>query len=172
MVTTWRHAIDTTETPWQSADFERYCLGPVFRYFSCQLASRDDAEDLTMDVYGACLQSLRRAQATRNPKAWVMTIAQRKLADYLRRRRTHDSQQPDEIWFADPHFSLAVRGVLSQLPERERRALVLKYIAELSQSEIAELENVSVEAVNSLLQRSRAAFRALGSHLVDPEESL
>lgn len=171
MVTTWRHAIDTTESPWQSADFERYCLGPVFRYFSCQLANRDDAEDLTMDVFGACMHSLRRAQSARNPRAWIMRIAQRKLADYRRRRRFSD-QQPDESWFDDPHFSLAVRDVLSQLPERERRALVLKYIAELSQSEIAELENVSVEAVNSLLQRSRAAFRALGSHLVDPEETL
>lgn len=177
MVTTWRNAIEpaandpAAEAPWQAGDFERYCLGPVFRFFSCQLSSREDCEDLAMEVYAAYLKSPQKALRANSPRAWLMQIAHRRLVDHLRRKKPA-LEPPDATYFGDAAFSLAVREVLQKLPDREREVLILKYIAELTQAEIATLQNASVDAVNSLLQRSRSNFRKMGSHLIDPEEAL
>ena len=177
MVTTWRNAIEppandpATEAPWHAADFERYCLGPIFRFFSCQLPSREDCEDLAMEVYAAYLKSPHKAHRANSPRAWLMQIAHRRLADHLRRKKT-TLEPPDATYFDDAAYSMAVREVLHKLPDREREVLILKYVAELSHAEIAALQNASVDAVNSLLQRSRASFRKMGSHLIDPEEAI
>ena len=61
-----------------------------------------------------------------------------------------------------------VQAALSDLPERQREALVLCHFQEMSNLEAAELMGVSVEALESLLSRGRRGLRArLQEHRAD-----
>ena len=51
-----------------------------------------------------------------------------------------------------------VTAALSEVPERQRAALALVYLSELSGSEAAEVLGVSAEALESLLARGRRAL--------------
>ncbi|MCB1363130.1 MAG: RNA polymerase sigma factor [Rhodobacteraceae bacterium] len=63
----------------------------------------------------------------------------------------------------------ALQGALMQLPDRQRHAVVLRHIEELSNPEIAEIMGVGVEAVESLTARGR---RALAAALAGRREEL
>ena len=56
--------------------------------------------------------------------------------------------------------SRRVGAALQALPERQREALVLCHYQELGGAEAAEVMNVSVEALESLLSRGRRGLRA------------
>jgi RNA polymerase sigma-70 factor (ECF subfamily) len=58
---------------------------------------------------------------------------------------------------------------LATLPDRQREAVVLRHIEGLSNPEIAEILDISVEAVESLTARGK---RALAAALSDQREEL
>ena len=63
----------------------------------------------------------------------------------------------------------ALQSALSQLPDRQRQAVVLRHIEELPNPEIAEIMRISVEAVESLVARGK---RTLSAILADRKEEL
>ena len=54
----------------------------------------------------------------------------------------------------------ALRAALDRLPERQRAAIVLRHFEERGNEEIAQILDLSVEAVESLLARGRRALKA------------
>ena len=54
----------------------------------------------------------------------------------------------------------ALEIALGELPERQRLTVILRHFEELSNPEIAETMGISVEAVESLTARGRAALSA------------
>jgi RNA polymerase sigma-B factor len=71
----------------------------------------------------------------------------------------------DTIGFDDEEFNHAIdraalKQLIAQLPERERRILALRFINDLNQSQIAAQIGVSAMHVSRLLRRSLAALRA------------
>ena len=63
----------------------------------------------------------------------------------------------------------ALDAALARLPERQRQAVVLRHIEGVSNSEIAEVLEISVEAVESLTARGK---RALAAALAGQKEAL
>jgi RNA polymerase sigma-70 factor (ECF subfamily) len=55
----------------------------------------------------------------------------------------------------------ALQSALDQLPDRQRQAVVLRHIEGLANPEIAEIMDVTVEAVESLTSRGKRALSAL-----------
>lgn len=55
----------------------------------------------------------------------------------------------------------ALQSALSQLPERQRQAVVLRHIEELSNPDIAGIMRISVEAVESLVARGKRTLSAI-----------
>lgn len=108
-------------------------------------------------------------------KTWVYRIAVNHCLDVLRARQrqrrfafiTHlfsgKNDAPLELpQFDHPGVLLEDREALenlfkkiNRLPENQRTALVLKYLDDLPQREIAEIMQVSEKAVESLLQRAK-----------------
>ena len=52
----------------------------------------------------------------------------------------------------------ALQAALARLPERQRQAVILRHIEEVGNPEIAEIMNISVEAVESLIARGKRAL--------------
>ena len=142
------------------------------------LGSREAAEDVAQE---AMLRAWKQAPRWTPGKArfdtWLHRVTLNLCYDRLRRRREVLTAEPPDS--ADPapsadrmlvarDLSAQVQAALSDLPERQREALVLCHFQELSNLEAADLMGVSVEALESLLSRARRGLRArLAEHRAD-----
>ena len=104
-------------------------------------------------------EGLRRLD---DPVSWVRRVALRNPRSRwrLRRRAVRPRLSEDEVASMDPQH-LTVLYALLQQPETERRSLVLRYMAGLSVSSIAEMEDVAMDTVLARIQRGGAALTEL-----------
>ena len=149
-------------------------LGTVAR----MLGSNSDVEDIAQQVFIRVWKSASRYVPTAKFTTWLLKITRNLVFNELRRakRRSHAPLQPDpsgdEIQLKDegnqpPDASLlevelqeAIEKAISELPETQRLALVLRRYEELSYEQIAEVLDLSVAAVKSVLFRARTELRA------------
>ena len=103
-----------------------------------------------------------------DPDSWVRRLALRNRQPWwrLRRRAVRPRLSEDELASMDPQHLAVLHALLLQ-PETERRSLVLRYMAGLSVSDIAEEEGIAMDTVLARIGRGRAA---LGELLVDEVE--
>jgi RNA polymerase sigma-70 factor (ECF subfamily) len=142
------------------------------------LGSNSDAEDIAQQVFIRVWKSARRYVPRAKFTTWLLKITRNLVFNELRRakRRAQVSLQPEpgaeEISLKDetnpaPDASLlegelqqAIEEAIMQLPESQRMALVLRRYEQLSYEEIAEVLDLSVPAVKSVLFRARTELRA------------
>jgi RNA polymerase sigma-70 factor (ECF subfamily) len=159
-------------------------LKDVFRYVSRRVP-RQEADDITMQVFTAALEALPRFRGECPPRVWLLRIAHGKVVDALRRRSTRRETLASEMTAREsdtdplaespaataegPEAALEraetrrmIRSLVDQLSQDQREALLLQYVEELSVAEIAVTMGRSSAAVDSLLQRARAALFRLG----------
>jgi len=128
-----------------------------------------EAEDVAQE---AMLRAWKQAPRWRPGKAkfdtWLHRVGLNLCYDRLRRRREVPTEtppdRPDDGPAPDRGLLAAELGVrvdaaLRRLPERQREAIVLCHYQELSNIEAADLMQISVEALESLLSRGRRALR-------------
>ncbi len=150
-------------------------LDDLVRYAYARLGSVEEAEDVAIEVLQAAVQVRGGLSSMREPKLYLLGIARRKVAEHYRstrRQRGPDTLALQDLAFVSarppaPEHALAVREVLSKLPEIYREVLLLKYIHGLSAEEIAQVIGKSRMAARSLVQRARDAFAKEGGHLVE-----
>ena len=102
---------------------------------------------------------------------WAYRVAVNLCTDRLRARKPgvalESAPEPeDERASAAAEMTIRARLValdaaLAELPGRQRQAVVLRHIEELSNPEIAGIMDISVEAVESLTARGKRALAAL-----------
>lgn len=122
------------------------------------------AQDLVQEAFCRALPRWKKVSAYDDPVAWVRRVAfnlansrwqrARVAARYLSRQQERhvDGPSPDRV---------AAVAALAQLPARQRRAMVLHYLADLSVAEIAAEEGVPVNTVKTWLHRGRTALAGL-----------
>lgn len=133
-----------------------------------------DAEDLLQDI----LLSLHQARRTYDPARpflpWVMAIARNRVADGARRyisRSAHEmvvDQLPETFPGDDPntitgHYGdpEALRLAVKALPHRQRRAIEMLKLREMSLKEAAAYSGVSVAALKVSVHRGMNALRRI-----------
>lgn len=134
--------------------------------FLVSLAGREDAEDCFQETFIAALRAYPRLRADSNLKAWVLTIAHRKALD-AHRRRAKGALPVAEITEAcrgeDPPPAEARDETLwravHELPARQRSAILLRYVADLSHREIATAIGCSEEAARRSLHEGLNKLR-------------
>lgn len=132
------------------------------------MGSREEAADVAQDVALDVLRSLDRLRDPEAFDAWVRKIAVRHTLRALRKQRL----RPPPVPFSDDgehevgvdlDLLIASRGALAQalasLPPRQAVALVLRYVHDLPDREIAEALGCRRNSVNALLSRGRASLR-------------
>jgi RNA polymerase sigma-70 factor (sigma-E family) len=133
------------------------------------------AEDVVQDAFAALY---RKWDSIRNPQAavgYLRTSVVNASRNVLRHRivvhRRLRVLGEDTVEGADSSTVLTaehqlVRAAFAELSERQREVLTLRYIAELSDAEIAEATGLSLGGVRSTSSRALAALRtSLGDQL-------
>jgi RNA polymerase sigma factor (sigma-70 family) len=156
--------------------YEQYA-NQIFRYCLHQLGSREEAEDAVQSTFLNAFRGLRRGVVPELESAWLFKIAHnvclsRRRSTWRRGRieSPADFEIVEELTPAPQRRAdelIGLQDVLEQLPESQRRAILLREWQGLSYREIAEELDVSQAAVETLIFRAR---RALASGLEQPPE--
>jgi RNA polymerase sigma-70 factor (ECF subfamily) len=157
--------------------YRRY-LAPVYSFAFYELGDHHAAEDATARVFLSALTNLHRFEERARPadgegastfKVWLFRIARNVVANERRSRRRHPEAPIDlaaAMGSAEPGpEASAVRSddaaaawrAVARLPEDRRRALLLRFVDELSTAEIAGVLGRSEGAVRVLIHRGLRA---------------
>lgn len=155
---------------------------PALKAFFRHKAHGDDVEDLIQEVL--IRMHGRRASEIDNYECYLFRVARNVLRDryrrdHVRRRSDHvelleqdhppDEMSPERILFGREQLESAL-DAMNELPERSRRILVLLRWEGMSYSEVAELLDISVSAVQKHVTRSMRHMmtRLLETHETQP----
>jgi RNA polymerase sigma factor (sigma-70 family) len=104
------------------------------------------AEDCFQETFLAALRAYPRLRPDSAPRAWLLTIAHNKAIDHLRAGRRERTAELDAAGEDPPVADAAVWGAVAELAPRQRAAVALRYIGDLSHREIAAAIGCSEEA--------------------------
>ena len=142
------------------------------------LGSNSDVEDIAQQVFIRVWKSAGRYVARAKFTTWLLKITRNLVFNEMRRAKRHPhlpvqiEPEADEIPLKDeatatPDATLlqaelqaAIEKAITLLPETQRMAIVLRRYEELSYEEIADVLDLSVPAIKSLLFRARTELRA------------
>lgn len=137
-------------------EFERLYqenLGPIYRFVYSQVKNRQEAEDLTSNVFLKAVRGFDITRSEHTGRPWLMQIARTTVADYWRAHyrvvinSLDDLLEADWEGPADPvntdsfvennNVEERVQGILNALSERYREVLTCRFLLNLSIRETA-----------------------------------
>jgi RNA polymerase sigma-70 factor, ECF subfamily len=163
--------------------YRRY-LAQVYSFAYYELRDHHDAEDATERTFLAALAGLDRFEERAHPvdgpdastfRVWLFRIARNAVANHQRQRRRHPTEPletADMIPAGVDTERVALRrdeasaawDAIGRLPADRRRAVILRFVDDMSTSEIASVLGRSEGAVRVLIHRAlRAVGRELGA---------
>jgi RNA polymerase sigma factor (sigma-70 family) len=159
--------------------YERY-YDRVYGYCLYKLGKREEAEDATQTTFLLVLRALERGVVPRLEANWLFTIAQNACRC---RARTRGRGRDHEV-LSDPHILQEVapgrNGVceelvgldeaLDDMPDLQRRALILREWRGCSYREIAKQLGVTGSAVETLIFRARRSLAQRLEHQAVPSK--
>jgi RNA polymerase sigma factor (sigma-70 family) len=133
--------------------------------FLVRSVGRAEAEDCFQETFIAALRAYPRLRPDSNLSAWVLTIAHRKALDAhrARARRAVPVAEPVSIdagrGVSGTHGEEELWDAVGELPERQRSAVVLRYVGDLPHRDIAVAIGCSEEAARRSLHEGLAKLR-------------
>ncbi len=128
------------------------------------LGSNSDVEDIAQQVFIRVWKSARRYVPRAKFTTWLLKITRNLVFNELRRAKRHAHVPLQQV-----ELRRKIEEAILQLPEAQRMALVLRRYEQLSYDQIAEVLDLSVPAVKSVLFRARTELRSrLSKYLGGP----
>lgn len=165
----------TLEHPLLAALYQR-CAPTLFAHLQRKVASREDAEDLLLEVFLAALEHADfAAMSVKEQESWLWSVARNKLVDSYRRaaRRPgvrldlvaddlyeRDEYAPEQVTLRREEYA-RLRASIEQLPELQQELLRLRFANDLHCAEIATVLQRSEGAVRMLLSRTMKMLRGI-----------
>lgn len=145
------------------------------------LHNQSDAEDITQEVFVEIYLSIKHFKSKSKLSTWIYRITITKSLDFLRKKKRKKRfafftnmfdekgqmiHEPYEtihpgVQAENNELSLILFNAISRLPESQKIAFTLNRIELLSYGEIAEIMNISLSAVESLLFRAKQKLKIL-----------
>lgn len=126
---------------------------------------RETAADAAQEAFLQLHLDWDRVSHYENPVGWIYRVALNRSRDYGRRSRRLFELGQNQPWTTTDDAGIIwepERGffeALKRLPQRQRQAAALHYVAGLSQEETADVMGLSEGAVKSHLFRARETLR-------------
>jgi RNA polymerase sigma-70 factor, ECF subfamily len=141
------------------------------------LGSNSEVEDIAQQVFIRVWKSAARYVARAKFTTWLLKITRNLVFNEMRRAKRHphvpvqidpeaeefplkdETTAPPDATLLQEELQGKIDDAIAQLPDTQRMALVLRRYQELSYEEIAEVLELSVPAIKSLLFRARTELR-------------
>jgi RNA polymerase sigma-70 factor (ECF subfamily) len=148
--------------------------GEIFAYLLRMMRDPEVAADMTQDAFVKAYKNYASLEKPENARAWLYQIAHRVALDEIRRRKivrfmpwtgeSRGASPSAEHLAMDARLSGEMQRALARIPERQRAALLLAELHDLTGVELASALGVSHVAARALLTRARENLRqALGA---------
>jgi RNA polymerase sigma-70 factor (ECF subfamily) len=147
------------------------------------VGNTEEAEDLAQEVFLRIYRARKKYRPRSRFSTWLFTIANNLALNCLRARQrkpvvplpasdsgplgprpaeqlVHDRDTGPAQRLDQQELAAVIRRALDGLNERQRMAVVLNKFEDMNYAEIAEVMNLGVKAVKSLLSRARVNLRA------------
>jgi RNA polymerase sigma-70 factor, ECF subfamily len=141
----------------------------IYAYLVRMLRDPELAADLTQDAFVKAYKAYDALEKPENARAWLYQIAHRVALDDLRRRRivrfvplvgeARTTAPSAEHLVMEARLSGDLQRALERIPERQRSALLLAELHDLTGLELAAALGVSHVAARALLTRARESLR-------------
>ncbi len=143
--------------------------GEIYAYLVRMVRDGELAADLTQDAFVKAYKAYDTLEKAENARAWLYQIAHRVALDELRRRKivrfipwtgeSRGTSPSAEHQVMDLRLSGELERALGRIPERQRAALLLNELHDLTGLELAAALGVSHIAARALLSRARESLR-------------
>lgn len=153
--------------------YDRY-LPPIYRFVFVKVGRKQDAEDITQQVFTSAWQNIESFEFKGFPfSSWIYRIASNAVIDYYRTYKGNASIDavPEEYFSEDAgneakvDLAIAmstVRVALARLEQDQQNVLLMKFVNDLSNKEIAEALGKTEGAVRVIQHR---ALKQLKTHI-------
>ena len=136
----------------------------LFRYLYSRVGNKDDVPDLVQTIFLKALGHVEDWEAVGSPKAYLFTIGRNVLIDYYRKKKeipasaiemdTHEWQDESKsVEHLHTQKDEIARG-LTEMKESYREVVELRFFAELSYREIAEILDKREDNVRQMCSRA------------------
>ena len=150
--------------------YDRY-IQPIYRYVYSRVDSAHEAEDITSQTFMAAYESLGRYRERGQFSAWLFRIARSKMNDHFRRSKSRREvgleavgqilEREDALGTLIRAEELSrIRSIIKDLNEEEQDLIRLRYVADLSFAEIADLLGKREDAVKKSVYRLLARLKS------------
>jgi RNA polymerase sigma-70 factor (ECF subfamily) len=145
---------------------------PVYYLVYRHVQNREEAQDLTQEVFARALRSIGRYRVTETPfQGYLATIARNLLRDLWKRRRPLSRDIDDEPDLASPlpgpeaismmsHEREDIQRRLAALPDDYQQVLRLRILERRSSEDVSRIMRRTPDAVRQLQRRALLALRA------------
>lgn len=141
----------------------------IFAYLTRMMRDPEVAADLTQDAFVKAYRAYETLEDPAHARAWLYQIAHRVALDEIRRRKiiqffpwtgeSRGSSPSAEHLVMETRLSGDLQRALNRIPERQRAALLLAEVHDLTGLELAAALGVSHVAARALLTRARESLR-------------
>ena len=141
----------------------------IYAYIYRMVRDADVAADFTQDTFIKAYRAQDSLEDRARARAWLYQIAHRVVLDEMRRRRivrflpwtgeSYGAAPSAEHLAMEMRFSGPLARALARIPERQRAALLMAEVNDLTGLELADALGVSHVAARALLTRARESLR-------------
>ena len=147
----------------------------IYRFIFLRVSKKSDAEDITQKVFIKAWQSIDRYEIRKNVpfSSWLYRIAKNTVIDYYRTEKNHSAiedipeheiseEAKDHEKAADDTLKFnQIKEALSELTDNQQDIIIMKFVEELENKEIAEILDKTEVAIRVTQHRALKKLRKI-----------
>lgn len=143
----------------------------VYNMALSYVQNKEDAEEVTQDVFANIFRNASKFKGEAAVSTWIYRISINTSLNLLKRRKKFsfldfsdknqdrpDFQHPGVLLERSENAKLLFIAI-DTLPENQKTAFILSFVEDLKRQEVADIMEMSLKAIESLLQRAKANLR-------------
>ncbi len=140
--------------------------GELRRFVQSRVNNEQDSQDILQDLYMKIHRKIHTLRDEKRLTSWLYQVARNTIIDHFRRSKNATLPLPEKlIQECNPENKMRteaagwLKGIIEDLPEKYRQAIILSEFEGLSQKEVAERLGLTLSGAKSRIQRGRKMIR-------------
>jgi RNA polymerase sigma-70 factor (ECF subfamily) len=133
--------------------------------------NKEDAEEITQDVFTKVYRNAAKFKGKSSASTWIYRITVNTSLNQLKRKKRlsflklgePERDRPDfehpGVLLENKENAKALFKIIETLPPSQKTAFILSFVEDLPRQEVADIMEISLKAVESLLQRGKKNLR-------------